>query len=373
MTDNGDGTYDLWSDDACTFIGVGYEDSDGYYAAEDNGEFGVTKIEVIFGHTLKSTYNMAFFSGTSTSLFAFLNDVTEITWHGACRIDFCMNMFAQCNNLKRLVPDNFFDGLSPWEVSGMFLGCASLEHINLSGCDFSNAGSFSRMFENCSSATYITPMNFMAGAAPYGMSGMFKNMINIEHVSFEGVDFSQCSDMSELFYGCGSLACITNIDTTHADYKDGMFTGCDSLVQPDSTAVSDLTDSDGAAWVNPGVCSGIRVFRQKESLQGIRLFEQKESLMTTLSQFSQSETYPEIYSFTQKETYPEIYSFTQKESLMSVLSDFTQKESLMTRASVFSQLESYEHEKVYSVSVFRQIESLETVVNREKVIKVVPV
>lgn len=372
ITDNGDGTYDLWSDDPCTFLGVGY-DAGASASAYDNSNFDVTKIEVLSGHTLKQAFVRDFFSGDTYSTFAYFTGVTDIVWHGLNTMNILFNMFTGCENLTTLMPDNFFDGLKPIEVSGMFEGCLSLGHINFFGCDFSGVLIFNGMFYGCSGVEYIVPVNFLSGTKPYALSEMFLGMFSLEHISLEGVDFSQCTDMYRVFYNCQNLECITNIDTRGVTTKTEMFYGCDSLIQPDSAAVSDITDSDGAVWVNPDVCSGIRAFRQKESLPHIRHFEQKESLMSILTDFTQKETFPAIYTFSQSETYPAIYRFMQKESLMSVLTDFMQKESLMSRARVFRQLESYEEEKIYAVSYFRQRESLEAVENREKLIKVVPV
>ena len=371
ITDNEDGTYDLWSDDECLAIGIGYDD-DGMADAYSNVNFNVTKIEVLSGHTLSRLFSFSI-EGETYGVFFGFSDVDEIVWTGRKSITDLSFAFFSCTSLTRLIPINFFNGLKPVEVSNMFKGCTNLGSVDFSGCDFSEVLYFSSMFDGCSSLGYVAPMNFMSGAAPYGINGMFKTASSLKHMSFEGVDFSQCSDMSELFYYCHALECITNIDTRNVVYGRDIFYECDSLVQPDSAAVSDITDSDGAVWVNPDACSGIRAFRQKESLPHIRHFEQKESLMSVLTDFTQKETFPAIYTFSQSETYPAIYRFMQKESLMLVLTDFMQRESLMSRARVFRQLESYEEEKIYAVSYFRQRESLEAVENREKLIKVVPV
>jgi len=60
--------------------------------------------------------------------------------------------------------------------------------------------------------------------------------------------------MVGMFYEDNSLLCITNLDTTNVTEKTHMFSGCTSLVQPDATAQADLTDDDGADWVNPNAC-----------------------------------------------------------------------------------------------------------------------
>ncbi len=67
-------------------------------------------------------------------------------------------------------------------------------------------------------------------------------------------DSSGVTDTSYMFQGCSTLTCIDKIDTTASTNKTDMFKSCTILVQPDAAAITDITDADGASWVNGSAC-----------------------------------------------------------------------------------------------------------------------
>ena len=189
ISDNGDGTYDLWSDDACEFIAL----SDDYY---DHYYMDITKIEVIKGNSLKYFYYY------DASTFADFSTVTLI----------------DVSNL---------DTSTATSMESMFGGCYSLTSIDVSNFDTSNVTNMRKMFDSSDLLTSINISSF---------------------------DTSNVTNTEDMFNHCTSLECITNLDTTSATNKINMFKNCTALVQPDAAAQADLTDDDGANWVNPNAC-----------------------------------------------------------------------------------------------------------------------
>ena len=381
ITDNGDGTYDLWSDDACSFIGIG-ADSYGYASYYYNSNLNVTKIEVFSGETLDVLYYEPGY-GNIYATFSYFS-AEEIVWHDKFGVTDLQSAFAGCLSLRKLVPNHFFMGASVVSCDSAFLSCG-LKKISFIGCDFSQCTIFDAMFYD-SMVESIFPIDFLHGASPTSMSHMY-GYSNMRMACFDGVDFSSCYDMNFIFAGCADLVCVTNLDTTSSTDKSGMFDGCTSLVQPDATAQADLTDSDGANWVNPNPCQGVRAFLQKETIPHARHFMQKEALLETLSGVSQNESlfasldtffqkeaYPQLFGFVQKEAYPALSTFAQFEALMTTQTSIVQKEAMLSRARVFVQIEALEREKVLSVHHFRQREQIESnTPYPDTLIKIVPV
>ena len=94
ITDNGDGSYDLWSDDPCTFIGIAGEDN-GYIYWSYNYKFDITKIELIAGTTLKTVSTIddyGTFAGTEAEA-VIIHDTSFVPTS-------TFLMFHSCNNLK---------------------------------------------------------------------------------------------------------------------------------------------------------------------------------------------------------------------------------------------------------------------------------
>ena len=216
ITDNGDGTYDLWSDDACEFITLD-EDSENFT------NLNITKIEVIEGSTLKYFY----LDGTTYDSYTFCNNnVSEI-------------IIADTSNVT--------------SMDSMFIDCISLVSLNVTSFDTSKVTNMNSMFNGCSSLPSLDVTSFDTSKVTnmYGMFGRCYLFTSLDLTSF---DTSNVTSMVGMFYEDNSLLCITNLDTTNVTEKTHMFSGCTSLVQPDATAQADLTDDDGADWVNPNAC-----------------------------------------------------------------------------------------------------------------------
>lgn len=102
-------------------------------------------------------------------------------------------------------------------------GCTGLLHFNTAGMD--NASDVAHAWYQC--------------------SGL---------LSFDSSALISIINFSWTWHSCTSLICINKIDTTSATNKSSMFDNCPALAHPDTIEQADLTDTNGANWVNPNPC-----------------------------------------------------------------------------------------------------------------------
>ncbi len=161
------------------------------------------------------------------------------------------SMFARASAITTLDLSNFDTSLVT-DTTLMFATCANLVNQNIGGFNTTNLTNMSSMFLNCQSLTDALlpdgPNNIN------DVSGLFRNCINLEHADITNFDMSGINHMDNMFQECAKLVCLTNIDTSQGATTVDMFTDCPLLVQPDAAAIVDLTDIDGANWINPGTC-----------------------------------------------------------------------------------------------------------------------
>ncbi len=186
-------------------------------------------------------------------------------------------MFSGCTNMTNITapaPGKAFTN------SVAFLkDCSSLETANLQGWDLSGDtfGSSHHMFNGAFTATGVLDVsgwtfppdssyafeNF--NGAEIILSGvdttlntttfgMFSGCVNLTSLDLTSFDTSITTMFRSMFLDCTSLVCITNLDTTNGTNRTNMFNNTPLLLNPDATAQADITDTDGANWVNPGTC-----------------------------------------------------------------------------------------------------------------------
>ena len=179
-------------------------------------------------------------------------------------------MFLQLINLRVAKFSNSdFNGIT--DFSNMFNGCSSL--LTLEGLDTSDGIIFSGMFASCrtiadvsidtSNGTDFTGM--FTGAHRIQLtidtsSGLnFTNMlsgVNRIH-SIPAIDTSKGTSFTSMFKNCTKLKCITQLDTRagmQSEDKREMFLNCDALTSPSLAEQTDLSDTDGALYINPYPC-----------------------------------------------------------------------------------------------------------------------
>ena len=115
-----------------------------------------------------------------------------------------VNWFAECSHLREVHGLELLDTSRARSLQGMFLGCESLEALDVSGFDTSQAEDLSSMFFGCSA---------------------------LRSLDLSGLDTSRVTNMSSMLSGCSSLRSVnvTGFDTSHAEHLSGLFWNCTAL------------------------------------------------------------------------------------------------------------------------------------------------
>jgi hypothetical protein len=113
--------------------------------------------------------------------------------------------------------------------------------------------STNNMITNCSNLTEID-LSLISVSSVINMENTFYNNTSVKNI-FSFKDFATVNPtayMNNMFQGCVSLECITQIGTENAAGTDGMFDGCNSLVRPNPQEIQDILAGD--SWTNDMNC-----------------------------------------------------------------------------------------------------------------------
>ena len=123
--------------------------------------------------------------------------------------------------------------------SGMFAYLDNVSTLDLSGLDTSNMTSMSKMFYNSKSLTNIDTSGFDTSKV-VNMNGMFWGCNNLKNIDVSNFKTSKVTDINNMFADCSSLTALdlSNFDTSNVLYMGnpynysygGMFRNCSSLV-----------------------------------------------------------------------------------------------------------------------------------------------
>ena len=123
--------------------------------------------------------------------------------------------------------------------NGMFAYLDNVSTLDLSGLDTSNMTSMSRMFYNSKSLTNIDTSGFDTSKV-VNMNGMFWGCNNLKNIDVSNFKTSKVTDINNMFADCSSLTALdlSNFDTSNVLYMGnpynysygGMFRNCSSLV-----------------------------------------------------------------------------------------------------------------------------------------------
>ena len=118
--------------------------------------------------------------------------------------------------------------------SGMFAYLDNVSSLDLSGLDTSNMTSMSRMFYNSKSLTNIDTSGFDTSKV-VNMNGMFWGCNNLKNIDVSNFKTSKVTDINNMFADCSSLTTLdlSNFDTSNVTNMGGMFYGCKNLTQLD--------------------------------------------------------------------------------------------------------------------------------------------
>ena len=122
--------------------------------------------------------------------------------------------------------------------SGMFAYLDNVSSLDLSGLDTSNMTSMSRMFYNSKSLTNIDTSGFDTSKV-VNMNSMFWGCNNLKNIDVSNFKTSKVTDINNMFADCSSLTTLdlSNFDTSNVLYMGnpysygygGMFRNCSSL------------------------------------------------------------------------------------------------------------------------------------------------
>ncbi len=134
-----------------------------------------------------------------------------------------------------------------------FSNLDGLTTLDLSMLDVSNVETFEDCFYSTSNITYIDVSTWKPSSATT-MEFMFQVCANLEYLELGGWTYNANVNMATMFSGCVDLICLDAINTETATDKTDMFNACNSLEHPTPTEVTDLTDANGANYMNGGTC-----------------------------------------------------------------------------------------------------------------------
>ena len=114
--------------------------------------------------------------------------------------------------------------------SGMFAYLDNVSTLDLSGLDTSNMTSMSKMFYKSTSLTNIDTSGFDTSKV-VNMDNMFQGCTNLINLDLSNFNTSKVTSMKFLFLGCNSLINLNleNFNTSNITNMQQMFMGCHSL------------------------------------------------------------------------------------------------------------------------------------------------
>lgn len=141
-----------------------------------------------------------------------------------------VNWFAECSHLREVHGLELLGTSRARSLQGMFLGCESLEALDVSGFDTSQAEDLSSMFFGCSALRTLDLSGFDTSRVT-NMSSMLSGCSSLRSVNVTGLDTSRVTHMSNLFCSCSALRelDLSGFDTSHAEHLSGLFWNCTAL------------------------------------------------------------------------------------------------------------------------------------------------
>jgi surface protein len=127
--------------------------------------------------------------------------------------------FFGCINLTTITGISNLKTGNVTDMGYMFIGCESLENLNVSGFNTSNVKTFYAMFANCSSLKELDITNFNTAKATH-TNGMFYSCSELQTIFVgEGWSTANVTDGSDMFTDCEALVGWegTRYDENHVD------------------------------------------------------------------------------------------------------------------------------------------------------------
>ena len=143
------------------------------------------------------------------------------------------NFFGGCSSLESIDLSNW-NTSSVTDMSGLFNGCSKLESIDLSSFVTYNVTSMSGLFSGCKNLKQIKLGNGFntENVTGYGLTRLFLGCSSLDVIDLSKFSTSKVLSFEGLFDGCSSLKEIIwgdNFDTHYAEGFRAMFGGCSSI------------------------------------------------------------------------------------------------------------------------------------------------
>ena len=175
---------------------------------------------------------LTFYYGPLVSYGDTLNgaSVTEV-WSGTDVTDSCDGDPEWRNTVSEFLTNVVFDvsflTVSPRSTHNWFRSCKKLTSVDMSGLNTSNVTNMSGMFYQCRSLKSLDVSGFDTSRVT-DMSDMFGICYNLRKVDVSGFDTSKVTNMAGMFNSCEGLTelDVSNFDTSNVTNMCLMFGGC---------------------------------------------------------------------------------------------------------------------------------------------------
>mgnify|MGYP003289320330 CR=1 FL=1 len=148
----------------------------------------------------------------------------------------CVNAASNRKKITQLVlriktaPFEYINNRPVTNYFAMFRNAERLQHISLSGLNFSNIRSLGRMFSDCFTLKSVDMSNLnLSNVSDY--QHMFDNCKSLKTVDFSGCNMGGAVKLDSMFYGCISVVMITlnGLTGIYVESMNHMFRSCESL------------------------------------------------------------------------------------------------------------------------------------------------
>ena len=146
------------------------------------------------------------------------------------RFKTCARLFCEMSSLKSIEGLRYLNTSEVTDMKMMFLGCAKLTDLDVSGFNTSQVTDMSAMFSGCSRLASLDLGSFNTSIVT-DMSNMFYNCSSLTSLNVSGFNTSNVTDMTCMFTSCSSLTSldVSSFNTLKVTNMMYMFSGCSKL------------------------------------------------------------------------------------------------------------------------------------------------
>ena len=157
------------------------------------------------------------------------------------RFKTCARLFCEMSSLKSIEGLRYLNTSEVTDMKMMFLGCAKLTDLDVSGFNTSQVTDMSAMFSGCSKLASLDLGSFNTSIVT-NMSEMFRGCSSLTSLNVSGFNTSNVTDMTCMFTNCSSLTSldVSSFNTLKVTNMMYMFAECSSLTSLDVSSFNTL-------------------------------------------------------------------------------------------------------------------------------------